>query len=63
MIYYVSKMIYYVSTINALDHFKFTKRGVGKYSPVSHDQSDGSIHRHVGKPAWIEARAHPDADA
>jgi hypothetical protein len=26
-------------------------------------QSDGSIHRHVGKPAWIEARAHPDADA
>ena len=54
MIYYVSKMIYYVSTIKALDHFNVTKGGVGKHSPVSHDQSNGSIHRHVGKPAWIK---------
>ena len=27
MIYYVSKMVYYVSTIKALDHFNVTKGG------------------------------------
>jgi hypothetical protein len=43
----VSKMIYYVSTIKALDHFNFTKRGVGKHSPVSRDNPIGNIHCHT----------------
>jgi len=33
------------------------------WSPSATIQSNGNIHRHVGKPAWDTPRAHPDADA